>query len=266
MPITRAISRRLASRCLRATAFGQSSAAAWLPTSASGLRLWLRAGTGYSQDSAGSTPATADADPVGRWADQSGNGYHVSQATDAKRGTLKTNQINGNSVVRFDGTADCLLGTTLSNLIANNAYAVYILAKASAAATNNVNTYSNTMIVGGNDQLHGLHLKSAPAIHAYNWDGSDDNVSAAIVLGTAFVAHFRHDTGNLVLSKDGGAETSAASGNTTGLTGVFIIGARDASNLFFNGDICEVLVYNVVLGASDHTAAVAYMKTLGGIA
>lgn len=245
---------------------GVSEAEAWLPSSESGLRVWLRSGTGYYQDSAGTTPATSDGDRIGRWADQSGNAYHVTQATDGKRGTLKVNIINGNSVTRFDGTDDCLAGTTLSNLIANNAFSFFTLVSAAAAATNNANTYQNTALIGESGQYWGLFLKSAPTIHAYNYDTTDDNVSKSISLNTFFVLHWRHESGNLYISKDGGSESSVASGNTGSLTGNTFIGSRDATNLFFNGDICELFGYNVALGTTAITNAVNYLKTLGGIA
>lgn len=238
----------------------------WLPSSEAGLRLWLQAGVGYWQDTAGTTPATADTTAVARWDDQSGNGYHVTQVTANKRPLLRTSIINGQSVLRFDGSNDCLQGTTLSNLIANSAFSWFALVRPTAAATNNANTYQNTAMIGESGQVWGAYLKSTPAVHVYNWDGSDDNVSKSITLSTAFVLHWRHDSGNLVISKDGGSETSAASGNTTPLTGTFTIGARDATNLFMTGDICEVFGYNVALGATAITNGIAYLKTLGGIA
>ena len=240
-------------------------ASAWLPSSESGLKIWCRSGTGYYQDSAGTTPATSDGDRIGRWADQSGNSYHVTQGTSGKRGTLKTSIVNGNSVTRFDGTDDCLTGTTLSNLIANNAFSFFALISAAAATTNSANTYQNTGIIAESGQYWGAYLKSAPTIHAYNYDTTDDNVSKSISLSTFFVVHWRHESGNLYISKDGGSESSVASGNTGSLTGTFTIGARDSAALFFNGDICEFFGYNVALGGTAITNAINYLKSLGGI-
>lgn len=48
-----------------------------------------RADAGLFTTAGGTTPATADGDPVGRWEDQSGNGHHAVQATDANRPTLE---------------------------------------------------------------------------------------------------------------------------------------------------------------------------------
>lgn len=68
--------------------------------------LWLKADAGLYTTSGGSTPATADGDPVGRWEDQSGNSRHLLQATAGLRPTLKLAIKNSRSVVRFDGLDD----------------------------------------------------------------------------------------------------------------------------------------------------------------
>lgn len=69
--------------------------------------LWL-SNTAYKQTVGGSA-ASVDGDPVGEWVDQSGNtGRNVVNATAGNRGTLKTNIINGLSVVRFDGISQFL--------------------------------------------------------------------------------------------------------------------------------------------------------------
>jgi hypothetical protein len=58
------------------------------------------------QDSAGTTPVTADGQPVGLMRDKSGNGNHMSQATAGKRPLYKTS--GGLSWLLFDGVDDGL--------------------------------------------------------------------------------------------------------------------------------------------------------------
>ena len=50
----------------------------------------------------------SDNTAVSTWADRSGNGYDVSQATSANRPTLQTGEVGGSSIVRFDGINDYL--------------------------------------------------------------------------------------------------------------------------------------------------------------
>lgn len=81
----------------------------WLPT-----RLFLNGeeGAWYDpsdlttlyQDSAGTTPVTADGDPVGRMEDKSGNGNHATQSTSAARPVYKTDGTL--HWLEFDGVDD----------------------------------------------------------------------------------------------------------------------------------------------------------------
>jgi hypothetical protein len=83
-----------------------SANALWTPAAlfANGeLGIWLDA-SDYStlfQDSAGSTPVTANSQPVGLWQDKSGNGNHVTQASSGRRGI--TNTTSGKFYIEFDG-------------------------------------------------------------------------------------------------------------------------------------------------------------------
>lgn len=58
------------------------------------------------QDSAGTTPVTADGDPVGLIRDKSGNGNHASRSTASLRPTYKTDGTK--HWLLFDGTDDSL--------------------------------------------------------------------------------------------------------------------------------------------------------------
>lgn len=58
------------------------------------------------QDTAGTTPVTADGQSVARMDDKSGNGYHLTQATAANRPLYKVS--GGVSWLEFDGSNDFL--------------------------------------------------------------------------------------------------------------------------------------------------------------
>lgn len=79
------------------------------PSKISGLQLWLKAGTGLFQNSNGTTAVTADGDPVGYWADQSGNSNHATMSTSSQRPTWKVAQQNGFGALKYDGTDDYLV-------------------------------------------------------------------------------------------------------------------------------------------------------------
>ena len=89
----------------RLRAYGAILDPPFSPASVQGLVLWLDAGQGLFQ-STGGAAATANADPVGQWMDQSGNARHGTQATTAAKPTLRLNQVNGRPALRFDGADD----------------------------------------------------------------------------------------------------------------------------------------------------------------
>jgi hypothetical protein len=75
----------------------------WLPSNlAANLVAWYKADAGVYHD-AGVTLAT-NGQTVWQWNDQSGNGYHLVQATSAKRPTLTTAGIGGNRSIQFSNT------------------------------------------------------------------------------------------------------------------------------------------------------------------
>lgn len=68
--------------------------------------IWLDEFSDFFQDSAGTTPATAASDPVGRWSDRSGNDFHAT-SSNANRPVLASS--GGVLVPDMDGTDDHLV-------------------------------------------------------------------------------------------------------------------------------------------------------------
>ena len=84
-----------------------SYAKAWSPSDMQApLTAW------YKADSI----SGSDGDGVGSWTDSSANSNTVAQLTSARQPTLQTEELNGNSVVRFDGTNDILSDGDISDL------------------------------------------------------------------------------------------------------------------------------------------------------
>lgn len=76
------------------------------------LELWLVAEDNTFTD-AGSTSAT-DGQSIQQWNDQSGNAHHATETTGSEQPTLETNEVNGFSVVDFDGSTERILSTGLT--------------------------------------------------------------------------------------------------------------------------------------------------------
>lgn len=118
------------------------------------------------QDSAGTTPVTADGDPVGKMLDKSGNGNHLLQATAGKRPLYKTS--GGLSWLQFDGTDDVLA------VNAANLRLVGDLTLSVAAYKNGASTYGGILCCQTN----------AATINPYEWRFAPN----ATVLQPDFVA------------------------------------------------------------------------------
>ena len=69
---------------------------------------------GVYQDTALTTPVTADGQNVQGWADLSGNGWHRTQASAGLFPLWKTGILNGHPVLRFDTTNDLLFSLSTS--------------------------------------------------------------------------------------------------------------------------------------------------------
>src|SRR3954463_177093 len=89
---------------------GTAPASSFSPLSLSPA-LWLKGDAGLFQERTGAsatTPAIAEADPVGSWLDQSGNGRHATAAADSNRPTLKLASQNGLPALLADAVDDIL--------------------------------------------------------------------------------------------------------------------------------------------------------------
>lgn len=225
----------------------QSTPAA--PTT-SNLQLWL---------DAADIVGKVDGDPISQWDDSSGNGRHVTQGTGSDQPTYKTNILNGQPVVRFDGSNDFLVSSALiSSMIAASAYTIFAVVTPTTISSNNALSYQNDAAYADTGGFFALTFKSTPTAHVFNWDGNEDTTSVSITAATPVLLMTRHDSGNLYISKNGETEASVASGNTSTLTGALRVG-RNYQSEFLQGDIAELLIYNVVLSASDRNAILYYL-------
>jgi hypothetical protein len=194
------------------------------------------------------TPAAADADPVGVWQDQSGNGRNVTQATAGFRPLLKLAVQNGRSVVRFDGTND-FLATATPTL--NQPLSIFVVGKLSAAGQvlvdGNAVGAGETAIYTAVAQSNYTMFAGSAADTGTAFDTSYHTLSA-LFSGTS--SFFRKDL----------SQTGALNPGTGTMAG-FVLGAGAAGiSLFLNGDLAEVLIYNATLTAGQFSQVDRYLK------
>lgn len=203
--------------------------------------------------------------------DQSGNSRDLLQTTAARRPVIGTGAPNTITCGVFNSTDLTYLttaaGDPLSDFIAAGAGWIVISFIGSTIDTNSATVYLNEGLVCDTGQFMGLFLKTGDAIHVYNWDGSVDTTSTAVTEGAAYVAEWRHEGGNVYCRLNGSTEVSAASGNTTTLTGLLRIGAgptAGGSTHALDGMIFEMAAYSTVPAVGTRDAIVAdFMDHLG---
>jgi hypothetical protein len=220
------------------------------------LALWLDASdsTTLFQASNGTTPATADADPVGYWGDKSGLGRHVTQSTAGFRPLLKTAIQNGRNVLRFDGTDDYLSKAFTTSAQPQTMFLV--VSQTDGAAT------ARAVIDG----------KALPDQHVFQVNAAADTtlIFAGTVLSGSTTAPFSGQVFCLVFNgassaiyRNGVSVASGAVGTQTWQDGV-TLGSQANQTLFWPGDMMEIIVYNAALSPSVISSATASLITKWG--
>jgi len=222
---------------------------AWTPLSLSPA-LWLDASDSATlfQDSALTTPATADSDPVGGWTDKSGNTRNVLQANGSKRATLKTN-VGGKSALLLDGTDDSLKAVTFTLA---QPYTI-------ALVFSFVSWAGNRVILDGNANLSGS-LVARTASPQFNFYGGTGylTTSMSITLGAFGIVSVVADGASSQSYVNGSLVSGGNPGATSpsGLTlGDFASGGG-AANIY----IREVLLFPSALAASPLSNIVNYLN------
>ena len=244
----------------------------FLPSNIAGLQLWLDATTGLFDATSGGNPVTTDGATVARWEDQSGSGYHVTQATLANRPVLKTGIRNSKNVVRFDGSND---GLVSANIVENNLSAMtcFVVSYIAGFGGNNLGRYFDR----GNKRMwlsNGSRSTNQLIVHnvtALNQLGHETALSS-IATGNWYLSSGRWDGGTSYLtnvsqrlnrsaSTRGNSQTFelASVANTT-----FIIGNRTDLARAFNGDISELIIYNQALTTEQIDSVEGYLAAKWG--
>lgn len=242
-------------------------APAFSPIEVANMTLWLDATTGLFDATSGGNAVTSDASSVARWEDQSGNARHFTQSVSNDRPVLKTSVLNSLNVIRFDGSNDKLTGgLALSNFISASAHSVFVVGKAASVATNNTFNYQNAALYGDTGGYHSIFFRSTGLVGSYNWDGTDDAATTSYTINTNAVFYSQLNGGSIRLRLNGGTEASTASGSTQVVTGTLELGRQFNNNSYcLNGDIAEVIFFNVALSSTDREKIEGYLAHKWGL-
>lgn len=208
------------------------------PIALGNLKAWYKADAGVTLN--GST--------VSAWADQSGNGYNLSQATAANQPTFVSNSQNGLPAIQFDGTNDILSIATGSNITVGNDVTFYIAWKKTTAA------FINWILYDG----------ASTAITAQNnanaWAGAANVVASAMANNTWY-------------SRSGTLKTTGGFSGSIYLNNVLAGSVTPGStnwNLFRSlgstdyglvyGTIGEILIFNAIHDSTTRAEMQTYLS------
>lgn len=240
-------------------------AAPWTPASLPGLQLWLSADVGVYQDAARTTPAVATNDPVGGWADQSGQGHHVSQATAGNRPLLQLAQQNGRPSLLFDGIDDAIGLAALS--MADTGFSLFVVGKLL-----DVGLYPMWVVYGsvaaGDWNLRCAGVTGRPSLVSQGDNMGAGEASTGVPSGTTtnlVGAGFQLIDGHLTPS-DGWSIYQQGTLRDTQTVAITLtaprsltVGSRPTS-AWLPGHEAAVLLYNPVLSAGDAALVRAYLN------
>ena len=213
------------------------------PGTIASLRLWLR----------GDDLAQSDGAPVSAWADASGHGNNVTQATGMKMPTFQAAQLNGHSYLYFDGVDDTLFKaapTGFDCITGHTVIAVLNPMVAQAFGMGVVTNYqSNEMRQYGS----GGHPEWMIPSGLQQVDGTADVTGQwKVWSGTYRVA-----TEILELFINGASQGTQTDAGPLAVGDIYL-GSRTDSYHWL-GHIAEVLVFDDMLGAGDREGVEGYL-------
>jgi hypothetical protein len=248
---------------LRRGSMAGKAVAAFAPDQLTNLHAWYKGDGTLWQDSARTTPVTANNDPVGAWDDASGNGYHVLQATAGNRPVYKaTGGPNSKPAVNADVAGKYLSKTTgLTNW--TGGVTIFIVANTASGGQSN------------NDYWLGFRTPSddAAVICGFVTDAVEYFASPRITLGAPHATTYHIfefvDLGNGAASSAVGLRNGTVTATTTGSsknlgTAMFLFATNSGAGSSV-ANFAEVIIYKEGKGTTDRSSVRSYLGTKYGI-
>ncbi len=214
----------------------------------------------------GQTVATG----VSSWVDQAPvPGTALTQATGTKQPPQIT--VASKSVPNGDGVYDVLMcADALSTMITNSAQHVFAVVQPLAVSQTNANPLLCATIVSATGGFWGLAIRKNGANYeatAIIDDGGQKIITATgLALDAPNLIEWGHTGGNQTMRVNANAAvTPVATGNVGSLTGTIRVFANYLTQQWLDGAICELLVFNVTLSATDTADVRAYLGNRWGV-
>jgi len=222
-------------------------------TTVAGLKLWLKAGVGITQS--GGT--------VSNWADQSGNGNDVLQASPGLQPAFTASSVNGLPGLTF--ASGTYLSAALDLMAVGHDRTIVAVIKAATGAGGTITAQRTGTTF--NASVDEVHIGGATLLYGDSLTVLLTDAATPRLTGSGQVWEWKAQVGSPpVVNLNAVTQTlgSFAGSNVTSDTGGTgtAIGVRgDHATWPFNGDICEILIYDSVLSSGDLQQVRAYLQT-----
>ena len=231
------------------------------PKSIATLAAWWDAGvvSSLAQLSTGETAVAADSDPVGSWADLSGNGRTLTQSTTNNRPVYKTGVLNGKPVIDFDGVNDSMIASfTLAQPI------TYFLVYRYDATITTGNPRVFDGATGNSMSFFGSTSNTLMGIFA----GSSADPLISMTQRTQFSITEIQANGASTAVRVNGAIAGFGTTNNIGASSPdgIRLGAFSQSAAFGDVSFAEVLIYSSIIAESASRQVRSYLGKKYGIA
>jgi hypothetical protein len=219
------------------------------------------------QDTAGTVPVAANNDPVGDWHDVDGNLIQWEQATAGDRPIYKTNVLNGKPGIKFDGTSDHMVLTTVLNQARMDESTVFAVVSGWVTGTYQGLVGPANGTAGQGQDAYYLRITDvdkAEVLEAYV--GNPMTSTAAISTAGAVIGFKFSDTGNAYTHYNGRNDNGTGASTVTFSGSASILGAQlGVTTEFFTGYIHELLIYDVVLNDTKIDNNARYLLNKWGL-
>lgn len=259
---------------MRHKAFSVSTVAAagFAPSDIAGLVGWW--------DASDTGSITHSSGEVTQWSDLSGGGFHVTNASGTDRPLTGTRTVNGLNAIDFDGTNDLLDYAGSPPWYASGGESTIFIVCEPDTVTTTHQVLVGEFRVGSANGEHRLSLLEDRLYFQHFGDSGSRNHDfsrAAPRVGSPGIVRCTvDDVGGsnyrVATTLDGkiGVATNPAGSvpfSPTTITGL-VFGARIQSGtpgLWFNGALCEVIMYNSVLSQGDIDLVEEYLADKWGV-
>ena len=213
------------------------------PGTIASLRLWLR----------GDDISASDGSPVSAWADASGFGNGVEQATGMKMPTLLTAQLSAHNIVRFDGIDDTLFKSAASGFVCDTGHTVIAVLNPTAGVAFGMAVVTNYQC----NELRQYGSGGYPEWMIPSGLAQVEGLSDLTGLWKVWSGTYNVGTDTLELFINGSSQGTANDSGSLAVGDIYLGSRTDTYHWL--GDMAEVLVFDAALGATERQAVESYL-------